>query len=245
MKLKKIFKSKSLLLLSVMIILITLSGTIAYFINDFNVVDNINTRAYNINLTQTNQGSWGEKHVTLSNDEENDSPVIIRLSYTEFFDYVKEPEAPILSEPIIINPDFPFDEDDEDDEDDDTVIDSYDYIDENGIRIRKRFTLSNKINGVDVATKNWTDEFLNDFVDGNDGWFYYKKVLNAQEFIPILESVNLNEELIENNEYYYYYTTYAYYLLFDFEAVTPDSDKIQALWGKTATIDGNNVTWSL
>ena len=38
-------------------------------------------------------------------------------------------------------------------------------------------SLNNKLNKQDVVTKNWTNNFVNDFVKGDDGWYYYKKVL--------------------------------------------------------------------
>ena len=53
--------------------------------------------------------------------------------------------------------------------------------------------LSNKVDGENVVTKNWTDEFKNDFSFADDGWFYYNKILNAGESVQVLESIALND----------------------------------------------------
>ena len=60
--------------------------------------------------------------------------------------------------------------------------------------------LSNKINNINVVDKNWTDAFLNDFVY-DDGWYYYKKVLNSGDNVTILNSINKNSILQTHPEY--------------------------------------------
>lgn len=53
--------------------------------------------------------------------------------------------------------------------------------------------LSNKdANGNDIAVKTWTSAWETDWEKGNDGWYYYKKVLLAGEKTdPILDSVSI------------------------------------------------------
>lgn len=110
----------------------------------------------------------------------------------------------------------------------------------NGVNV----SLDNNVNGVNVVTKNWTTAFTTDFVDGGDGWYYYKKTLDAEESVQVLNSISLNESLISTSPYYNDYKTYTYELDFNFEAIQANSSAISEIWGKNATITGGNVTWS-
>lgn len=105
-------------------------------------------------------------------------------------------------------------------------------------------TLSNTINGNNLVTKSWTTTFTNDFTDGLDGWYYYNKVLKPNDTIQILNSISLNTNLIENTIYYNDYLDYDYNLIFNYEAIEANSSKISDIWGKTATINNLNVSWT-
>lgn len=102
--------------------------------------------------------------------------------------------------------------------------------------------LSNKINGIDVVTKAWTDSWKNDFILNEDGWYYYKKVLTESEAVQILESINLNKEVadtsLEN------YNLYDYELDFRYEAIQATTDAIKEIWGFDVTINGGEITWN-
>ena len=102
--------------------------------------------------------------------------------------------------------------------------------------------LSNKINGIDVVTKAWTDSWKNDFILNEDGWYYYKKVLTENEAVQILESINLNKEVadtsLEN------YNLYDYELDFRYEAIQATTDAIKEIWGFDVTINGGEITWN-
>lgn len=105
-------------------------------------------------------------------------------------------------------------------------------------------TPSNVIDGQDVVTKEWTDDFLNDFVDGGDGWFYYTKVLNAQESVQVLESITLNESLVSASSDGADYQGADYELSFNFESIQASSDAILDIWGISSTIQGDDVAWN-
>ena len=107
-----------------------------------------------------------------------------------------------------------------------------------------KLSLDNNVNGENVVTKNWTTDFTNDFIDGGDGWYYYKKTLNAEESVQVLNSISLKEDLISTSPYYNDYKSYTYELDFNFEAIQASSSAISEIWGKTATISGSNVTWT-
>lgn len=110
----------------------------------------------------------------------------------------------------------------------------------NGVKL----SLDNNVNGTNVVTKNWTTAFTNDFIDGGDGWYYYKKTLDAEASVQVLDSIALNESLISTSPYYDDYKSYTYELDFNFEAIQASSSAISEIWGKTATISGGNVTWA-
>lgn len=106
-------------------------------------------------------------------------------------------------------------------------------------------TLDNTINGENVVIKSWTEDFLNDFIKGDDGWYYYTKILYAKENVQVLTQVELNQNLIKNSAYYDEYLTYTYDLSFNFEAIQADSNAIQEIWNKKTTLKGNDVLWEL
>lgn len=104
-------------------------------------------------------------------------------------------------------------------------------------------SLNNKLNKQDVVTKNWTNNFVNDFVKGDDGWYYYKKVLNAEERVKVLDSIELNEEVIRNSLDYDKYKNNTYELDFNVESIQANEEAIESIWGKVVNISGNEVTW--
>ena len=104
--------------------------------------------------------------------------------------------------------------------------------------------LSTKIDGADVVTKNWTDAWKNDFVDGHDGWYYYKKVLGANSSVQVLESIELNEELIKNLPDYSKYLGNDYKLNFNFESIQATEKAVKNTWNKNITLNGDIVNWN-
>jgi len=99
----------------------------------------------------------------------------------------------------------------------------------------------NPVNGItnssNVVTKNWDTNFSSNFVDGNDGWLYYNKVLSPNAEVKILDSITLNDQS---------YLIYNYDLSFNLESVQATPSAVSDLWGKTITIDENTgaVTWA-
>lgn len=103
-------------------------------------------------------------------------------------------------------------------------------------------TLSNTLNGENVVTKNFTSTFLNDFIEGDDGWYYYKKILKPSSSIQILESISLKNDLIINNNEYHEYN---YELSFNYEAIQATDAAVIDIWNKNITINGDNVVWNI
>ena len=154
---------------------------------------------YNVTIEEEFNNTWGTKKVSFVNNEETNTPVVLRINYNEL--WRKEI---------------------------------------NGVKL----SLDNNVNGTNVVTKNWTTAFTNDFIDGGDGWYYYKKTLAAEASVQVLDSIALNESLISTSPYYDDYKAYTYELDFNFEAIQARSSAISEIWGKTATISGGNVTWA-
>ena len=97
--------------------------------------------------------------------------------------------------------------------------------------------VSNVYNGNNVVTKTWTSAFIDDFVDGGDGWYYYAKLLNPSDSVKVITAISLAEPS---------YAAYDYDLNFRFEAIQANSEAATTLWSKTATINTETsaVTWT-
>lgn len=107
----------------------------------------------------------------------------------------------------------------------------------------ERVYISNKINGKDVTIKEWTDDFNNDFILGEDGWFYYKKILKRKDTVNILKSINLDSNLISDSLDYDNYLKFDYELDFNYEAIKADKESISKFWNKNVEMEGENITW--
>lgn len=106
-----------------------------------------------------------------------------------------------------------------------------------------RCTLSNSINGVPAVTKEWSGTFNEDFVLGDDGWYYYRKLLKYNDEVLILNSITLNDSLIRDTLFYNDYKTYDYELTFNYESILASVDAVKDIWGLDVSIDGDNVVW--
>lgn len=103
--------------------------------------------------------------------------------------------------------------------------------------------LNNQVNNTNVVNKEWTNAFLTDFIKGNDGWYYYKKVLQPNQQVQILNSIALNNELISTSPNYEKYTTYDYEIAFNYEAVQATPNAVLKAWNYNININDNDITW--
>ena len=198
MKFKKI-KKKPLFFLLLLLALGIVGTTFAYYYTEIAIPNQFRAMTYNVTIEEEFNNTWGTKKVSFVNNEETNTPVVLRINYNEL--WRKEV---------------------------------------NGVKL----SLDNNVNGTNVVTKNWTTAFTNDFIDGGDGWYYYKKTLAAEASVQVLDSIALNESLISTSPYYNDYKSYTYELDFNFEAIQASSSAISEIWGRTATISGGNVTWT-
>ena len=198
MKFKKI-KKKPLFFLLLLLALGIVGTTFAYYYTEIAIPNQFRAMTYNVTIEEEFNNTWGTKKVSFVNNEETNTPVVLRINYNEL--WRKEV---------------------------------------NGVKL----SLDNNVNGTNVVTKNWTTAFTNDFIDGGDGWYYYKKTLAAEASVQVLDSIALNESLISTSPYYNDYKSYTYELDFNFEAIQASSSAISEIWGKTATITGSDVSWT-
>lgn len=198
MKFKKI-KKKPLFFLLLLLALGIVGTTFAYYYTEIAIPNQFRAMTYNVTIEEEFNNTWGTKKVSFVNNEETNTPVVLRINFNEL--WRKEV---------------------------------------NGVKL----SLDNNVNGTNVVTKNWTTAFTNDFIDGGDGWYYYKKTLAAEASVQVLDSIALNESLISTSPYYNDYKSYTYELDFNFEAIQASSSAISEIWGRTATISGGNVTWT-
>lgn len=191
---KQLINKKYLIYIFVLIFIAILGISFAFYSSNDTFVNEFKSMTYDVKIEEEFNNDWGTKKVFFSNEDQTNTPVVLRINYNESW-----------------------------------------TKDSNGILL----VLSNEIDGTNVVTKTWTNVFLNDFEQGEDGWYYYKKVLNAGDRIQVLESIALNNELTDGLLYQYY----DYELDFNYEAIQASSNAITEIWGKTATISGGNVTW--
>ncbi len=243
----KINKAKLLSICLFLLLLGVVGITYAYY-NGVGIFENkFNTKNYNISLEEEFYGTWGTKKVKFKNNDS--TSVVLRVSYNELWS---------LKEEIIIDSDSNIK---------DTDMNSDEFIEQNdavhGRAVIQNglqnysckynvtdldgntiFTLSNKINGIDVVTKKWTESWLSEFELGNDGWYYYKKLFNSNDEIQILDSIVLNENLIKDSTCYNNYNDFNYKLGFNYETVQATETAVRDLWGHNISINGGNITWN-
>ncbi len=195
---KKLKNKKTLFFALLLLVLVGIGGTFAYYYSEATIANKFKTMTYNIALREEFNNTWGTKKVYISNEEETSTPVVLRVSFNEVWKVETE----------------------------------------DGISF-----LPNSNGTDDFATKTWTNTFLNDFQCETDGWCYYKKVLNGQEEIQLLDSVNKNTTLISSSPDYDVYNDYDYELTFNYEAIQADAVAISEIWGIQTTISDGNVTW--
>ncbi|WP_455682397.1 hypothetical protein [Thomasclavelia sp.] len=110
--------------------------------------------------------------------------------------------------------------------------------------------LSSVVNGQEIVKKNWTDAWKNEWVDGNDGWFYYKRVLQPNTLSShVLTSLEFDSSNL--GELTDIYGNASYSLKFVSEAVQFSEDievnrrSVRANFGiEFVDIDNDgNITW--
>lgn len=182
---KKINK-KPLIFVGLLILVALIGYTIAYYYTEVVIPNRFESMTYNVQVREEFNDDYGTKRVYFVNEEETNTPVVLRINYNEQFRI-------------------------------------------NGV------IQNNLVNGEDRVTKEWTDAFTNDFQYFSDGWYYYKKVLDPEEEVQVLESIQYNGNVPDSS---------VYHLDFNFEAIQATPEAVKEIWGMNMAIDGDNVSWS-
>ena len=173
-----------------------IGGTFPYYYSEVVIPNRFKAMTYDVKLVEEFEGDFGTKEVSIVNQEETNTPVVIRMSYNEYWDN----------------------------------------------------SLNNKYNNTDVVTKNWTNDFLNDFrYDSRSGWYYYTKVLNPESSVTVLNSTALNTNLVNASPDRSSYLSSDYHLDFNYDAIQAKEEAILDIWGDdllNVSINGGNVSWS-
>ena len=190
-------KNKKPLIFGLLLLtLAVIGGTFAYYYSEVVIPNRFKAMTYDVKLVEEFEGDFGTKEVSSVNQEETNTPVVIRMSYNEYWDN----------------------------------------------------SLNNKYNNTDVVTKNWTNDFLNDFrYDSRSGWYYYTKVLNPESSVTVLNSTALNTNLVNASPDRSSYLSSDYHLDFNYEAIQAKEEAILDIWGDdllNVSINGGNVSWS-
>ena len=258
MKVKKILKSKSLLFLSLLVITVTIYGSIAYFYNNVSMPNQFKSNSYSVEVFERFYNDWGTKQVVFVNTDERGIPVVLRISYNEIWANTTFRSNSSGGSSVNTSGSSTYENE---------AVKPDEYL--SAAEYNHLTYASNTIDGQNVVIKSWTSEFSNDFILGDDGWYYYKKVLNPEESVQVLNSVNLNLELLKDSPYKNTYTNYDiiesngnysfrdptddisknadpyyYNLVFSFESIQAKTSAIEDIWGKNVTIDGNDVEWN-
>jgi alternate signal-mediated exported protein len=196
---KKIMNKKPIIFLIALLFISVIGVTYSYLYSEVILPNEFKTMTYKVDIDEEFNDTWGTKKVSFVNSESTNTPVVLRVNFSEKWRKTVDGET---------------------------------------------LTLSNTINGENVVTKSWTNAFLNDFVKKEDGWYYYKKILNGSSSVQVLNSISLNETLISASSNYQDYHTYKYSLIFNFEAVQATENAVSSIWNKNITINGSDVTWS-
>jgi hypothetical protein len=95
-----------------------------------------------------------------------------------------------------------------------------------------------QLEGTGGVQKNWTSSWLNDWTDGGDGWYYYKKILPAGESVQILSSVTFPAVIPGNADYNLNFMVETAQVSDQAEVNTAATQK---LFGKAGTISGATI----
>ncbi len=96
----------------------------------------------------------------------------------------------------------------------------------------------------DLVVKEWTKAWNNEWIDGNDGYFYYTKILRTGAITNIILDKLVLLDKASNDDHDFDYSALAYKIIFELDACMVSNEAAQISFGKSIKISGENVTWS-
>ena len=76
-------KFKPLFFIAILLFLVAISSTFAYFYQSIVIPNRFVTMTYDVTLEEEFNNTWGTKKVTIVNKEETSAPVVLRVNYNE------------------------------------------------------------------------------------------------------------------------------------------------------------------
>lgn len=117
-----------------------------------------------------------------------------------------------------------------------------------GVYLRLKFTGEWDNGNLDpgYVKLNYPSYFSDDWIDKDDGYYYYKKILNSSNKTnPILDSLTFKPEATnDGNGNDYSGRTYTLIVNVDYYEASAGPDTVADLWGKTPSESDGVVTWS-
>ena len=76
-------KTKSLIFIILLLIVTIVGATYAYFTSETRILNQFKNATYNVQLEEEFNDDWGTKKVWFANNEETNTPVVLRINYNE------------------------------------------------------------------------------------------------------------------------------------------------------------------
>ena len=240
---KKLLKNKSLFFLSLAILILVIGGTFAYFSNYIfggmsYEQQKINVVLYNLVMDDDNDNSENFMDYYYAFYNDGDLPVFLRFNFSETW---YENICVKYSEVSHVGG-IKFDKIT-------GTVTGGSLVKTAENEENKRICLnsntnvvSNTYEGKNIIVKKWDDDFNDNFVQGPDGWYYYKKIFYPNEEVYTLDYLNFNEELSSLIELY---SSYTYDFNIYFEAVQAADTSAKKVWDLEPTIsDEGIIDWN-
>ena len=78
-------KYKPFLFIGGLCLIAVFGVTIAYYTQEISLVNEFNTKKYDVSMEEEFNNTWGTKKVTIINSESTNTPVLLRVSYSEIW----------------------------------------------------------------------------------------------------------------------------------------------------------------
>lgn len=99
------------------------------------------------------------------------------------------------------------------------------------------------IGDTSLVLKEWTNAWNNEWIDGKDGYFYYKKVLKVGKTTNVILDRLTLLDAASNDDHDFDYSALIYKIIFELDACMVSNEAAQISFGKSIEISGDDVIW--
>lgn len=225
----KIKRFKPLLFIGILFFSIVISFSIAYYFNVVSFNSSTVNKKLNFNCTQGVYNDFGYVNLVCTSASDTLVPVLFRFRYDEYWEASPELNCSSGGEAEDVYGSGHDWQDNNDVNQGEAPTDPLDLVAYNLNLKQSLSTISNFEDGEETVINYWNTYFENNFVYGNDGWYYYKYLVAPGDNIYILDSVVSSLE-----------TSSKFNMNFIYEVLEDDSDVVNELWNVTYTIDNES-----